>query len=89
MTVEFKHNDECWYHGKTDHRGKPYDWPCCGEISECDSDYVDALKKENARLREALRVIADGTWIEGECIHGPYIGLQQHEIARAALEGKE
>jgi hypothetical protein len=49
---------------------------------------VERLEKENERLREALKIIADGTWFESECMHGPYTGLQQHEIARRALEGK-
>jgi len=46
------------------------------------------LKKENERLREALRVIADCIWFEGKCIYGPHVGPREHEIARAALEGK-
>ena len=87
--VKFKHKDMCWYYGKLDHRGKPYEWPCCGEISECDSDYVEAFKIENERLRDALQAIAFGVWIEGICQRGKYAGKEQHEIARAALEGNE
>jgi hypothetical protein len=50
---------------------------------------ITGLREENARLREALRVIADGTWFESECRFGPYTGLNQNEIARDALEGKK
>lgn len=80
--MKFKHNDMCWYHDKLDHRGQPYEWPCCGEVSECDEAFVNALKEENARLRAALNFIVNNasSW-----------GLEAEDYvkrARAALEGK-
>lgn len=61
--MKFKHNDMCWYHDKLDHRGQPYEWPCCGEVSECDSDYVETLKKEIERLQSSLEEITDASAI--------------------------
>ena len=80
--MKFKHIDTCWYFNKLDHRGKPYDWPCCGETTECDEAFVKALQDENIRLREALNFIVNNasSW-----------GLEAEEYvrrARSALEGK-
>ena len=96
--MKFKHVDTCWYFNKIDHRGKPYDWPCCGEITECDDEFVKALQDENVRLREALKSLsneASGLIYAHEfalSMDGGNSNMQvlriRLEEARAALEGK-
>jgi hypothetical protein len=66
--------EHCKKHGQ-------YHGEICGECFE-------DLKVENAKLRKALWVIAEGVWIEGEHQGCEYHGYQQHEIAKAALDEK-
>jgi DNA-binding FadR family transcriptional regulator len=47
---------------------------------------IKALKTENAKLREALQAIAEDGWIEGtKAGNGPFKGMTEEEIAKAAL----
>lgn len=86
--MKFKHIDTCWYFNKLDHRGKPYEWPCCGEITECDEAFVNSLKAENARLRKALEWMVNNQHLTIMIENPDHV---EHFMSRAhaALEGKE
>lgn len=88
--MKFKHIDTCWYFNKLDHRGKPYEWPCCGESTECDEKFVNALKEENARFRKALEKYANPETHSmdenGFVWSGDFF---DYKTARDALEGKK
>lgn len=85
--MKFKHINTCWYFNKLDHRGQPYEWPCCGESNECDEDYVQGLVRENARMREALERIKFLKLYETIGPHDMICVIK--ELANDALEGKE